>query len=248
MRQADLVDEEIEKDEKDKEARKIKNMEASMYSEEEDMLEGEESEGNLSHEDADDEGDDYYEVIDRKGNCIRMLKGGGDDDDDDEAMEARIQDDKRFDQQGQRRRYSMGMTINRAVRIYRNRCGLFLAHANIAEQAANAGADSKVLDFSDSVPEKSAGTKIDMEPCSEGRFVAIRSKTGKFQYQELQEAEITELGSLASDIKCSCRVCTRRRQNVGDRWTVYGRTESRSGLKRGFYKYGEGIVLGDGKE
>jgi hypothetical protein len=97
MRLADLVDEEIEKDEKDKEVRKIKDIEANMYSEEKDILEGEESEGNLSHEDADDEGDDYYEVIDRKGNCIRMLKGGGDDDGDEEAMEARIQNNEQFD-------------------------------------------------------------------------------------------------------------------------------------------------------
>jgi hypothetical protein len=74
----------------------------------------------------------------------------------------------------------MGMTINRAVRIYRNRCGLFLAHANIAEQAANARADSKVLDFSDLALEKSASTKIGMELCSKGQFVAIRSKTRKF--------------------------------------------------------------------
>jgi hypothetical protein len=87
-----------------------------------------------------------------------------------------------------------------------------------------------------------------MEPCIEGQFIAIQTKNGKWQYRELQEAEIKELDSLASDIKCSCKVCTHRRQNVSDHWTAYGRTESRSGLKRGMYKYGEGRVLGDGNE
>jgi len=58
MRQAELIDEDIEKEEKREEKRK-KDIEINMSGEEEDILEGEESEGNLSHEDADDEGDDY---------------------------------------------------------------------------------------------------------------------------------------------------------------------------------------------
>lgn len=248
MRQAELIDEEIEKEEKRKGAKKNRDIEASMSGEEEDLLEDDESEGYLSHQDADYEEDNYYEVIDRNNNCIRMRKGDGDDEDDDAAMEARIQEDQRFGDQNNRRRYNMGVIINRAVRISMNRRGLFPAHANIAEQAANSEVHSKVLDFSDTMSGTSRGAKVKMELCSEGRFIPVRTKEGKLQYKELPEAELAELDSLASGKKCFCSVCTRRRQNVGDRWTTYGRTESRSGLKRGMYKYGEGRVLGDGNE
>lgn len=83
----------------------------------EDLVETEvESDGNLSHEDAEYEGDDCIEVIDLNNNCVRLPKGLDDDDDDaEESIEKNIQDDKRFEQQNRRRQYTMGIVIKRAV-------------------------------------------------------------------------------------------------------------------------------------
>jgi hypothetical protein len=107
---------------------------------------------------------------------------------------------------------------------------------------------SKIMDFSDEAAEKSRGTKVKMERCTQGNFITTRNENGKLQYKQLTQDQMKEMDLGSSKMECSCSVCSRRRAYEGDKWTDYGRTESRSGKKRGFYKYGEGQVLGEDED
>lgn len=87
-----------------------------------------------------------------------------------------------------------------------------------------------------------------MAPCKHGRFRAIVNKAGKIlRYEEIADETLATLAE-SSEECCECEICVKRRKNIQTAFADHVRRgELRDGNVRGFFKYGEGQVLGGDK-
>jgi len=88
-----------------------------------------------------------------------------------------------------------------------------------------------------------------MAPCKHGRFRAIVNEAGKtLRYEEITDETSATLAK-SSEECCKCEICVKRRKNNQTAFADHVRRgELRDGNVRGFFKYGEGQVLGGDKE
>ena len=97
------------------------------------------------------------------------------------------------------------------------------------------------FDFSDNSKLGSKDRAVAAE-CKVGRYIMKFDKSGKSRLHELSDKEIAKLDAENLDpTPCVCQVCTKRRDFMGEVTAARGST--RSGNKRGFWKYGEGHRL-----
>jgi hypothetical protein len=88
-----------------------------------------------------------------------------------------------------------------------------------------------------------------MAPCNHGRFRAIVNEAGRIlRYEEIADEVLATL-PVSSEECCECEICVKRRKNNQTAFADHVRRgELRDGNVRGFFKYGEGHVLGGDKE
>ena len=75
--------------------------------------------------------------------------------------------------------------------------------------------------------------RAEMAPCKNGRYVPFLAEKG-MRYKELPEMRET-------NEDCDCEICLKRKEFMMPDFPI---GSTRSGARRGFYKYGDGHVLG----
>ncbi|KAF7877220.1 hypothetical protein EAF04_000905 [Stromatinia cepivora] len=114
--------------------------------------------------------------------------------------------------------------------------------AAVISAEANVGIPFSVIDMSDHGAKSQAAKTIKslFRPCTNGEYVATgkKNKKGKPYYKKVPG------GPPKFDPSCQCKHCTKRRDFAGHLNDDSPAKTSRSGLKRGINKYGEGQMVG----
>jgi hypothetical protein len=124
-------------------------------------------------------------------------------------------------------------SLNRQCRLLKLTCAQSSDHELV---------NTVEYDFSDASNDKlDSKASIKMIDCKNGTYTSDKERNGQPSYKPITPSQLAEMDAAGSH-PCNCEICAARARN-GMEMKLAG--SLRGGKKRGFYKYGEGQVLGE---